>query len=83
VGVADEISPNSDGTWSEAIQYNFCETDALPCPDGSEPSETLALATYRIPLTQSPLDTPLFAIYYRRIKGETIWLLPLLSPFFR
>lgn len=37
-GVAFELSPNSNGTWSEAVLYNFCSLGTgLNCPDGASP----------------------------------------------
>lgn len=40
-GTVFELSPNSDGTWSESILYNFCEAGGS-CPGGAAPSGYLA-----------------------------------------
>jgi len=34
-GTVFKLSPNSDGTWTEAILYNFCSDDL--CQDGTPP----------------------------------------------
>jgi len=39
-GIAYELSPNVDGTWSETILYNFCSASSS-CPDGFEPNSPL------------------------------------------
>lgn len=35
-GTVFELSPNSNGTWSEKVLYTFCASNSN-CPDGSNP----------------------------------------------
>ena len=42
LGTIFELSPNSDGSWTESTLYSFCSTDD-PCADGSEPQAALGI----------------------------------------
>lgn len=39
-GIVFELSPQSDGTWTETVLYNFCGGNNN-CPDGAEPAAGL------------------------------------------
>jgi hypothetical protein len=41
-GTVFELSPQSDGTWKEAILYNFCSIIGFSCFDGAAPQAALA-----------------------------------------
>jgi hypothetical protein len=41
-GTVFELSPQSDGTWTEVVLHSFCSTfDIETCPDGADPSAGL------------------------------------------
>ncbi len=40
-GTVFKLAPNSDGTWSEGVLYNFCSV--TNCGDGADPSASLIL----------------------------------------
>lgn len=42
-GTVFKLSPNSDGSWSESVLYNFCAGSDSTCPDGKVPMAGLAL----------------------------------------
>jgi len=43
-GTVFELSPNSDGSWTETVVYNFCANYPTGvCPDGQQPTAGLAM----------------------------------------